>query len=85
MWEQIGKKDFELEQFKKTSAQPLQTSPATVQQPCPTPPSNSLEQTNETNGIKALINLQDQQHKLTMIVNHLYNNMKAISSISECN
>jgi len=75
--EQICQKDIELEQHRKTSAQPYQTIPATVQQPCLTPTSNHLEQINETNFIKAtLINLQDQQQKLSVIVNHLYNNIK---------
>jgi len=75
--EQICQKDIELDQHRKTSAQPYQTIPATVQQPCLTPTSNHLEQINETNFIKAtLINLQDQQQKLSVIVNHLYNNIK---------
>ena len=78
LWEQIGKKDFELEQFRKKSAQLPQSFPAAVQQPCPTSPSNNLEQANETNSIKTLINLQDQQQKLTMIVSHLYNKVKTL-------
>ena len=78
LWEQIGKKDFELEQFRKTTAQPSQTIPTAVQQPCPTPPSNSFEQIYETNSMKTLINIQDQQQKLTMIVNHLYKKIKTL-------
>ena len=52
LWEQLGKKDFYLEQYRKTSAQLSQSFPAAEQQPCPTSPSNNLEQTNETNSIK---------------------------------
>ena len=75
--EQIGRKDFELEQHRKTSAQPSLTIPATAQQPCPTPTSNSLEHVKETNSIKAtLTDIQDQQQKLSLIVNHLYNKIK---------
>ena len=78
LWEQIGKKDFQLEQYKKTSALPSQSFSATEQQPCPTSPSISLEQTNVTNNIKTLVNLQDQQQKLTLIVSHLYKKIKTL-------
>ena len=78
LWEQIGKKDYELEQFRKTTARPSQTIPTAVEQPCPTLPSNSFEQIYETNSMKTLINIQDQQQKLTMIVNHLYKKIKTL-------
>ena len=77
LWEQIGRKDLELEQHRKTSSQSSQTIPATAQQSCPTPTSNSLEHVNERNSIKAtLTDLQDQQQKLSLIINHLYNKIK---------
>ena len=90
--EQIGRKDLELEQHRKTSAQPSLTIPATAQQPCPTPTSNSLEHVKETNSIKAtLTDIQDQQQKLSLIVNHLYNKIKTqdinwlnYSSFNQC-
>ena len=78
LWEQIGKKDSQLEQFWKTSAQLPQSFPAAAQQPCPTSPSNNLEQANETNNMKTLVNLQDQQQKLTVIVSHLYKKIKTL-------
>ena len=53
--EQITQKDIELEQHRKTSAQPYQTIPATAQQPCLTPTSNHLKHINETNYIKATL------------------------------
>ena len=73
--EQIVQKDIELEQQRKTSSQPYQTIPATAQQPSQT--SKYLENINETNCIKVtLADLQDQQQKLFVIVNHLYNKIK---------
>ena len=75
--EQISQKDLELEQHRQVSAQPSQTIPATAQQPCPTLTSNNVGHCNETTGIKAtLLDLQDQQQKLSVVVNHLYNKMK---------
>ena len=73
--EQISQKDIELEQQRKTSSQPYHTIPATAQQPSQT--SKYSENINETNCIKAtLTDLQDQQQKLSVIVNHLYNKIK---------
>ena len=75
--QQICQKDFELEQHKKTSAQPSQTIPATAQQPSPATTSNNSGVFHETNSIKAtLIDLQDQQQKISMVVNYLYNKIK---------
>ena len=76
----INQKDIELEQHRKTSAQPSQTVPATAQQPCsnPTPTVNQLEHMRETNYMKAMLtDLQNQQQKLFVIVNLLYNKTKA--------
>ena len=78
--ELISQKDIELEQHRKTSAQPSQTVPATTQQPCsnPIPTVNQLEHTRETNYMKAMLtDLQNQQQKLFVIVNLLYNKTKA--------
>ena len=73
--EQISQKDIELEQQRKTSSQPYQTIPATAQQPSQT--SKYLENINEAKCIKVtLADLQDQQQKLFVIVNHLYNKIK---------
>ena len=73
--EQISQKDMELEQQRKPSSQPYQTIPATAQQPSLT--SNHSENINETNCIKAtLADLQAQQQKLSVIVNHMYNKIK---------
>ena len=59
LWEQIGQKDFELEQHRKASAQSSQSVPATTQQPCPTPAFNNLGHIHEINCIKpTLENLQ---------------------------
>ena len=74
LWEQIGQKDFELEQHRKASAQSSQSVPATTQQSCPAPASNNLGHIHEINCIKpTLENLQDQQQKLFLIVNQLFN------------
>ena len=68
--ELISQKDIELEQHRKTSAQPSQTIPAPAQQPCPTPTFNHLEHFNETSGIKATLkDIQDQQQKISVVVN----------------
>ena len=78
--ELISQKDIELEWHRKTSAQPSQTFPAKAQQPCsnPSPTFNHLEHISETNYIKAMLtDLQDQQQKLSVIVNLLYNKTKA--------
>ena len=73
--EQISQKDMELEQQRKTSSRPYQTIPATAQQPSPT--SNHSEHIKETNCIKVMLeDLQDQQQKLSVIVNHLYKKIK---------
>ena len=75
--QQICQKDFELEQHKKTSAQPSQTIPATAQQPNPVITSNNSGDFLETSHIKAtLIDIQNQQQKISMVVNHLYNKIK---------
>ena len=72
--EQIGQKDFELDQYRKASAQSSQPAPATTQQPCPASASNNLGHIHELNCIKpTLENLQDQQQKLFLIVNQLFN------------
>ena len=72
---QIGQRDIELEQHRGTSAQPYQTVPVVAQRPSQT--SNHLDHINETNGIKAtLADLQAQQQKLSVIVNHMYNKIK---------
>ena len=76
----ISQKDIELEQHRKTSAQPSQTVPATAQQPCsnPIPTVNQLEHMRETNYMKTMLtDLQNQQQKLFVIVNLLYNKTKA--------
>ena len=76
----INQKDIELEQHRKTSAQPSQTVPATAQQPCsnPTPTVNQLDHMRETNYMKVMLtDLQNQQQKLFVIVNLLYNKTKA--------
>ena len=73
--EQIGQKDIELEQQRKSSSQPYKTIPTTPKQPSPT--SNYLEHIKETNCIKVtLADLQDQQQKLSVVVNHLFNKIK---------
>ena len=73
--EQIGQKDTELEQQRRSSSQPYQTIPATPKQPSPT--SNYLEHIKETNCIKVtLADLQEQQQKLSVVVNHLFNKIK---------
>ena len=73
--ELISQKDIELGQHRGTSTQPYQTIPATPQQPSPT--SNHLEHMKETNCTKAMLaDLQDQQQKLSVIVNHLYKKIK---------
>jgi len=75
--QQICQKDFELEQHKKTGAQPSQTIPATAQQPSPVITSNNSGVFHEINSIKAtLIDIQDQQQKISMVVNYLYNKIK---------
>ena len=75
--QQMCQKDFELEQHKKTSAQPSQTIPATAQQPNPVITSNNSGDFLETSHIKAtLIDIQNQQQKISMVVNHLYNKIK---------
>ena len=82
LWEKIAQKDTELEQHRKRSAQPSQTAPAAAQQHCPAsaqqpyPASDSsnLRHLNETNCIRpTLVDLQDQQQKLCVMVNQLYN------------
>ena len=75
--QQMCQKDFELEQHKKTSAQPSQTIPATAQQPNLVITFNNSGDSLETSHIKAtLIDIQNQQQKLSMVVNHLYNKIK---------
>ena len=72
--EQINQKDFELEQHRKRNAQPSQTAPAAAQQPYPASDSNNLRHCNKSNCIRpTLEDLQDQQQKLGVIVNQLYN------------
>ena len=74
LWEQIAHKDIELEQYKQRNAQPSQTAPAAAQQPCPASGSNNLGHFNESNcGRPTLVNLQDQQQKLCIMMNQLYN------------
>merc|ERR1711909_150415 len=75
--QEMCQKDFELEQHKKTSAQPSQTIPATAQQPNLVITFNNSGDSLETSHIKAtLIDIQNQQQKLSMVVNHLYNKIK---------
>ena len=75
--EQVDQKDSELEQHRRKSAQPSQTVPPAAQQFYPASASNNQGHINETNCIKAtLIDLHDQQEKLSVIVNHLYNKIK---------
>ena len=72
----ISQKDIELEQHRKTSAQPSQTVPAEAQQPCsnPIPTVNQLEHMRETKYMETMLtDLQNQQQKLFVIVNLLYN------------
>ena len=72
--ELIGQKDFELDQYRKASAQSSQPAPATTQQPYPPSVSNNSGYIKETTCIKpTLENLQDQQQKLFLIVNQLFN------------
>ena len=72
---QIGQRDIELEQHRGTSAQPYKTVPVVAQRPSQT--SNHLDHINETIGIKStLADLQDQQQKISVVVNHLYNTIK---------
>ena len=76
----ISQKDIELEKHRGTSAQPSQTIPAKAQQPCsnPIPTVNQLEHMRETNYMKGMLtDLQNQQEKLFVIVNLLYNKTKA--------
>ena len=78
--ELISQKDIELEKHRGTSAQPSQTIPAKAQQPCsnPIPTVNQLEHMRETNYMKGMLtDLQNQQEKLFVIVNLLYNKTKA--------
>ena len=74
LWEQITQKDIELEQHRERKAQPTQIAPAAAQQPCPASASNNLGHFNESNCIRpTLVDLQDQQQKLCVMVNQLYN------------
>ena len=75
--QEMCQKDFELEQHKKTSAQPSQTIPATAQQPNLVITFNNSGDFLETSHIKAtLTDIQNQQQKISMVVNHLYNKIK---------
>ena len=74
--EQIKQKDLELERHRQTSAQSSQSIPAAAQQPCPTL-YNRSEYINETNGINATLkDLQDQQQKLSVVVNYICNKIR---------
>ena len=74
--EQIKQKDLELERHRQTSAQSPQSIPAAAQQPCPTL-YNRSEYINETNGINATLkDLQDQQQKLSVVVNYICNKIR---------
>ena len=74
LWEQIGQKDFELEQHRKASDHTAQSVPATTQQPCPASVSNNSGHIKETTCRKpTLVDLQVQQQKLCVIVNQLFN------------
>ena len=73
--ELISQKDTELEHHRKTSVQSSQTIPATAQQPRSnsTPTFNHLEHINESNKEATLKDLQNQQQKLSVVVNYLCN------------
>merc|ERR1712179_683627 len=75
--QEMCQKDFELEQHKKTSAQPSQTIPATAQQPNLVITFNNSGDFLEMSHIKAtLTDIQNQQQKISMVVNHMYNKIK---------
>ena len=76
--EQIKQKDLELERHRQTSAQSSQSIPAAAQQPYLASTFNNSEHINdnEPNINVTLKELQDQQQKLSVVVNYICNKIR---------